>query len=90
MRTSRLAAIAVLSAAAPALAQPARAASVRETAGCAAVFMVMGQMATNPQVTGGDPLTSALGGMFGRSFTQKGRGPLRPRRRTGPPRPGAA
>lgn len=61
-------------AAAPAVAQPLPAATgVRETAGCAAVFMVMGQMATNPQMTGGDPLTSALGGMFGRSFTQKGR-----------------
>jgi hypothetical protein len=47
---------------------------VRETAGCAAVFMVMGQMATNPQITGGDPLAGALGGMFARSFTQKGRG----------------
>lgn len=76
MRTaSVLAAFALTAAAAPALAQPAptQAAGVRETAGCAAVFMVMGQMATNPQMTGGDPLTSALGGMFGRSFSQKGR-----------------
>ena len=70
-----LAAALAFAAATPALAQPAGTnPSVRETAGCAAVFMVMGQMATNPQTTGGDPLASALGGMFGRSFTQKGRG----------------
>jgi hypothetical protein len=64
--------------AAPALAQPASpapavAAQVRETAGCAAVFMVAGQMASNPQVVGSDPLAGALGSMFGRTFSQKGR-----------------
>lgn len=75
MRTPTVLAAALSLAATSALAQPGPASpGVRETAGCAAVFMVMGQMATNPQTTGGDPLTAALGGMFGRSFTQKGRG----------------
>lgn len=46
---------------------------VRETAGCAAVFMAMGQLATSQEVVGSDPLAGMLGGMFGRSFTQKGR-----------------
>lgn len=74
--TPVLAAVLTLATALPAVAQPALApaAGVRQTAGCAAVFMVMGQMATSPQVAGADPMTVALGGMFGRSFTQKGRG----------------
>lgn len=47
---------------------------VRETAGCAAVFMTLSQLSANPQITGGDPLAGALAGAFGRSFAQKGRG----------------
>ena len=81
MRTAPalLAATLAVSAALPAAAQapapvpPPVAAQVRETAGCAAVFMVMSQMAANPQVTGDNPLAGALGASFARSFQTKGR-----------------
>jgi hypothetical protein len=76
MRTLLIAA-AFAAAAGPASAQtpapPPAAAQVRETAGCAAVFIAMSQMATNPQVVGADPTVAALGAAFARSWGVKGR-----------------
>lgn len=47
---------------------------LRETAGCAAVFTAMSQMATNPQIVSNDPTVAALGAAFARSWAAKGRG----------------
>lgn len=75
MKPAPLAALAVsVAVAAPAFAQPAPLPpEVREAAGCAAVFMTMGRLASDPQTTGGDPLIGALGSAFGRSWQVKGR-----------------
>lgn len=77
MRTALLAAALTVACAAPALAQPAGAGPIdprlRETAGCAAVYLTMAQLSANPQMTGDDPLVGALAGAFGRQFTVKGR-----------------
>jgi hypothetical protein len=67
--------LALAAVAGPALAQPGPAAppGLRETAGCAAVFMTMGRVAADPRTTGEDPLVGALGAAFGRSWQVKGR-----------------
>lgn len=46
---------------------------IRETAGCAAVFMTMAQFSADPQLTGDNPLVGALAGALGRSWSVKGR-----------------
>ncbi len=77
MRTAlSLAAIVLLAAGGASAQAPAGAGvspQVRETAGCAAVFLAMGQLATSPEIVGQDPMAGMLGSMFGRSFTLKGR-----------------
>jgi hypothetical protein len=79
MRIPLLAAALAFTVAPPAFAQapaaaPAMDPRLRETAGCAAVFITMSQLAANPQVTGADPMAGALASAFGRSWAVKGRG----------------
>lgn len=73
MRTLFIAA-ALSAVAAPALAQPAPIPpEIREPAGCAAVYMTMARLASDPSMVGDDPLAGALGSAFGRSWQIKGR-----------------